>query len=313
MSTATVSFEVIDVATDSDSLVMLAAREYTSDYTALPNANLPKRLRQQLNAVYTHLTGEDLPLEENTFLVKAVEGSYNRLFGPVLNVGSDEVEGTQPDRLYIRWGPRYIPLTLGKGVMSREDGTELEVEFGTYNFSGRGEDPALFVSLETENGVTYQLPIAVRFEDYQNPIEAKALNVMFKKNPAQLLDVLQRVRAKSSGGGQNLDEVDLRFLEVGQAYEIVGYRPCKTKFGQSYRVVVKDYPEVGQNSEGWARPNMKKILAMGPDISEENPAEYIIRHREQTDDNKYRIQDTFLLSVQSQSYSDDEEALNLAF
>jgi hypothetical protein len=308
---STVTFEVINVSTDSDALVMLAAREYTSDYTALPNANLPKDLRRDLGRVFELLTGEEFPLEENTFLIKSVEGSYNRLFGPVLNVGNSEVEGTQDGQLYVRWGPRFIPLGLQKGSMTNYAGAELEVEFGTYNFSGRGEDAALFISYEADNGTTYQLPVAVRFTDWENPIEAKALNAMLKKSPDQILTVVQPASAKSGGGG-NLDEVDLRFLEVGQPYEIVGYRGCKTKFGNSYRVVVKDYPEEGQNSEGWARPGMKKILATSPDISEDNPAEYIIRHREQTDDNKYRIQDAFLLSVQTISEAGEGE-LNLNF
>lgn len=308
---ATVTFEVIDVATDSEALVMLAAREYTSDYTALPNANLPKALRNQLSLVYEFLTGEELPLEENTFLVKALDGSYNRLFGPVLNVGSSEVEGLEDSRLYIRWGQKYIPLNLSKGAMTLDDGREVEVEFGQYNFSGRGEDAALFVSYESDSGVTYQLPVAVRFEDWEHPVESKALNVMLKKSPEQILTVVQKAKAKGSSGG-NYEEVDLRFLEVGKSYEIIGYRSCKTKFGASYRVLVKDYPEIGQISEGWARPSMKKILATSPAITEEDPAEYIIRAREKTEDNKYRIQDAFLLSVQS--YSDDDgEGLNLVF
>ena len=76
--TATFQITTIDVSTSASSLASLSGREYNSEYTALPNANLPKTLRSELDTVFQFLTGEELPLEENTFLIKARDGIYFR-------------------------------------------------------------------------------------------------------------------------------------------------------------------------------------------------------------------------------------------
>ena len=180
MTTATFSVTTIDLSTNAPQLAPLSGREYTSEYTSLPNANLPKALRKDLNSIFQFLTEEELPLDENTFLIKSRDGVYFRLFGPVLKAGAEGVEGTSDGKLYIQWGPRYIPLTTVKGGFTKSDGTVIEAEFGSYNFSGRGEDPALFVSVDVEDGQLV-LPVAVRFTDWENPTEPKALNAILKK------------------------------------------------------------------------------------------------------------------------------------
>ena len=141
MSAATFSVTTIDLSTNAPQLAPLSGREYTSEYTSLPNANLPKALRKDLDTIFQFLTGEELPLDENTFLIKSRDGVYFRLFGPVLKAGADGVEGTADDQLYIQWGPRFLPLVAVKGGFTKPDGTLIEAEFGLYNFSGRGGLP----------------------------------------------------------------------------------------------------------------------------------------------------------------------------
>ena len=66
------TINTVDISTNAPSLAPLAGREYTSEYTSLPNANLPKGMRKDLDTVFQYLTTEELPLDENTFLIKSV-------------------------------------------------------------------------------------------------------------------------------------------------------------------------------------------------------------------------------------------------
>lgn len=309
---ATFNITTIDLSTNSPQLAPLSGREYTSEYTSLPNANLPKALRKDLNTVFEFLTGEDLPLDENTFLIKARDGVYFRLFGPVLKAGASGVEGTEDGNLYIQWGPRYMPIGVVKGGFTTGDGREMEAEFGSYNFSGRGEDPALFVSVDTEDGQIV-LPVAVRFSDWENPTEPKALNALMKKKPEDVIALIQKVTAKGSGSsGPRIEadsEVDFRELEVQVPYEVINYYPCKTSYGLTYRIMINNFPEEGQVAGAWAHSSIRPLLSTKPEITREKPATLTLRSKEEMDNGRIRIRSTLLLSQQEAG----EEDLNLDF
>lgn len=312
MSVATFSVTTIDLSTNAPQLAPLAGREYTSEYISLPNANLPKALRKDLDVVFQFLVGEELPLDENTFLIKSRDGVYFRLFGPVLKAGAEGIEGTSDGKVYIQWGPRYLPLTLVKGGFVRPDGTEIEAEFGSYNFSGRGEDPALFISVDTESGQLV-LPVAVRFSDWENPTEPKALNALLKKKPEDVIALVQKVTAKGSGGsGPRIEadsEVDFRELDVQVPYEVINYYPCKTSYGLTYRIMINNFPEEGQIAGAWAHSSIRPLLSTKPEITREKPATLTLRSKEELDNNKIRIRSTLLLSRQEAG----EDDLNLDF
>lgn len=309
MTAAAFSVTTIDLSTGSPSLAPLSGREYSSEYTSLPNANLPKALRKDLSTVFEFLTGEELPLDENTFLIKARDGVYSRLFGPVLKAGADGVEGTANGALYVQWGPKFIGLNAVKGGFTLANGTEVEAEFGSYNFSGRGEDPALFISVDTEEGQLV-LPVAIRFTDWENPVDPKALNAMLKKTPASVVDLIAPVAERKSGGRVETDaEADFKELEIDFPYQVVNYYPCKTSYGVSYRVAIKDYPVEGSIAGAWAHSSIRPLLATKPEITEEKPAVLTIRSREELDNGKIRMRATLLLAAQEAG----EGGLNLDF
>ena len=311
MSVTTFSVTTIDLSTNAPQLAPLAGREYSSEYTSLPNANLPKALRKDLDVIYQFLTGEELPLDENTFLIKSRDGVYFRLFGPVLKAGAEGVEGTADNQLYIQWGPRYLPVNMVKGGFTTPDGKELEAEFGSYNFSGRGEDPALFISVDTEAGQLV-LPVAVRFTDWENPVEPKALNALLKKKPQDVLSLVQQVTAKGTGGGNRIEadsEVDFRELDVQVPYEVINYYPCKTSYGLTYRILINNLPEEGKVAGAWAHSSIRPLLSTKPEITREKPATLTLRSKEEMDNGRIRIRSTLLLSRQEVS----EEELNLDF
>lgn len=317
MASATVfTVNTIQVGTGSPDLAPLAGRLYNSQFTSLPNSCLPKSVRKSLDKVFLALTGEELPLEENTFLIKAEDGVYARLFGPILKAGSDDVEGTEAGSAYIQWGNRYIPVSLGKeGVTVGINGqpVSLEAEFSEFNFSGRGDDPALMIAVDEEDGSGQViLPVAVRFVDWQNPPDTKALNAQMKKGKeAEILGLIQEVTAKGSGNSNRADhDIEFRDLEEGMSYSVVSYRSCETKYGTSYRITLADHPNEGETAECWAHSTLRPLLATKPEISEESPATLHIKEKSVSEkDGKVRIRCSMILSAQAE-ISDDDLDLN---
>lgn len=301
----------LDISTNSPEFVVLSGRQYSKDYTPLPNQNLPKGLRSDLERFFNFLTYEtELPLEENTFLIKSQDGAYTRIFGPVLKVGNSELEGLNDNELYIQWGPHFIPLKVEPGKILTKMGEEIDCEFGVYNFSGRGEDPALLISLDEGDGQVV-MPIVVRFEDWDNPLEAKALNTLLKKSPDKLIGVIQKATPKKSVSRvEATHDVNFGDLEVKQPYEVIGYYPCKTSYGISYRIFIKNYPEPDAVGCSWAHSSLRPLLSARPEITVENPASLVLHSKELTDTGKLRIRSSLFLS---HTESDDDTVLNLDF
>lgn len=314
-TTTAFTVNTINVGTSSPDLAPLAGREYPSQYVSLPNANLPKAMRRDLDKVFVSLTGEELPLEENTFLIKAEDGVYNRLFGPILKVGADGIEDTEAGKAYIQWGNRYIPVALGKtGVSVDINGqtVALEAEFSEFNFSGRGNDIGLMISVDEEDGSgQVVLPIAVRFIDWENPPEIKALNAMMKKGKdADILSLIQEVAARGTGRQRADHEIDFRDLDEGESFTVVSYRGVETKYGPSYRIILGDHPVVGETSECWAHASLRPLLATQPEISVEKPATINIKEKTVGTDGKVRIRCSMILSQQEEV---DGDALDINF
>ncbi len=315
-TTTTFTVKTINVGTGSPDLAPLAGREYSgTTYVPLPNANLPKAMRRDLDLVYTALTGEELPLEDSALLIKAEDGVYSRLFGPILKAGADDVEGTETGRAYIQWGNRYIPVSLGKdGVSVDINGqtVSLEAQFDEFNFSGRGNDHALMVSVDEEDGSgQVVLPLAVRFTDWEHPPEIKALNALMKKGmEAEILSLVQEVSARGGGRKRADHDIDFRDLDEGVMYQVTEYRGVNTQYGQSYRIILADHPVDGETAECWAHASLRPLLATQPEISAEKPAMLTIKDKTVGTDGKTRIRCSLILS-QQEEVSDD--ALNVNF
>lgn len=310
MAAATFTVNTIQVGTGSPDLAPLAGREYSSQYTALPNANMPKAMRRDLDKVFSALTGEELPLEENTFLIKAEDGVYTRLFGPVLKAGNDGVEDTKTGSAYIQWGNRYIPVSLTKEGVVTDSGT-LEAEFSEFNFSGRGEDISFMISVDEEDGNgQVVLPVSIRFIDWENPPEVKALNALMKKGKeADILSLIQQVAPRGQSRPRADEEIDFRELQENVNYEVISYRGVNTQYGTSYRILIKDYLEEGKTAECWAHASLRPLLSTQPEISEEKPATVTIKDKTILDSGKTRIRCSMILSAQEE-VADDSLDLN---
>jgi hypothetical protein len=171
-----------------------------------------------------------------------------------------------------------------------------------FNFSGRGTDPAIMVSVDEEDGSGQTvMPIAVRFIDFKNPPEPKILNSLLKKGKTdEILPLVQEVTPRGTGSRVDADhDIDFRELPIGQ-YQVTSYRAANTKYGTSYRIVIADYPNVGETAETWAHASLRQLLATAPEVSEEKPALLHIKDKEQMDDGKTRIRCTLLLTKQEE-------------
>jgi hypothetical protein len=139
------------------------------------------------------------------------------------------------------------------------------------------------------------------------------MNALVKKKPMDVVGLLQKVTAKGSGSAgpriEATDEVDFRELEVNVPYEVIGYYPCKTSYGLTYRILINNYPAEGSIAGAWAHSSIRPLLATKPEINQEKPATLTLRSKEELDSGKIRIRSTLLLAQQESSDND----LNLDF
>jgi hypothetical protein len=120
------------------------------------------------------------------------------------------------------------------------------------------------------------------------------------------------VTAKGAASGPRIEadeEIDFRELDVNVPYEVVGYYPCKTSYGLTYRILIDNLPEEGKVSGAWAHSSIRPLLATKPEINRDKPATLTLRSKEELDTGKIRIRSTLLLAQQEA----DESALNLDF
>ena len=121
------------------------------------------------------------------------------------------------------------------------------------------------ISVDEEDGSgQVVLPVAVRFIDWENPPEIKALNAMMKKDKdADILSLVQEVAARGTGRQRADHEIDFRDLDEGESFTVVSYRQVETKYGASYRIILGDHPVVGETSECWAHasPDLSSLLS----------------------------------------------------
>lgn len=298
------SLTIVEISSNSPDLVMLSGKSYKRDYTELPNGNLPVKLRKQLNLFYHKLSGKDFSLEDNTFIIKADNEVYSRLFGPILKVDEND------QNYVIQWGSTLFPLVAENSTFTL-NGNPLECEFDLYNFSGRGEDTCLMLYLDGENeGDVIGLPIAVRFSDWNNKLSSKELNSMLKKSPAKIKPYIQRYRKPEKAIIESDFEVDLRDFEIGRSYEVIGYYKCNTQYGINFRVFIKNPDGREGIGIGWVCPSLKNLLNVSPVISEACPAELKIISKKTLNEGKISLKANLVLHPQAVSAEDCNLDLN---
>lgn len=314
---------IINLNINNPFLSALASKIYKPGYTNVPDTALPKAIRQQLELFYRTLTGNELPADSSTLLVKASKdnGSFERLYVPSLFKRSEPQEGQSV--LFLKWGQTEIDLASGTKVglyLAREVGEDgkpnpnenLTIQFADAEF-GRGKDLALqFQLIDDASDQIIIFNAAIRLASYENKPELSALNVFAKRDIAKLAALIADAPGSGGGGGGGLPVCNLRDLELG-AYNITGYRAVKTKYGIKYILKFAPTPELNQPNEfeAWGDKNVNVSLGSvpAPIISLDAPAVLTILAKIPLDDNKIRLQVSFTIS----QYEATEGGLSLDF
>lgn len=292
----------IDTQLDDKNRARLEARSYDRAYTEIPNRALPETLSQALSIVHQGLTGETLPEQGSTFLVRADNtGTFKRLYSPTVYTNETQ------DGLVIRWGDNDIPLTIGEGGVASQSGDKkLKFSFKEEQV-GKYSEAVLSVSY-SKDGTVYSMPFPIKSADWENPVSADALDVLVDEAPQNIPSLLavapdpSKRGEGSSGPRMEGPVIKIAQLPLGE-YQVTTYRSRETQYGIDYmlQVVGIEEPFVGttrqQNTDTgeWedaeveivgqciVKPNnaLKKVLAAEPVITPQEPATLrVLEHSE---------------------------------
>jgi len=273
---------------DDKNRARLEARGYTKAYTDIPNSALPETYKEALGAIYSGLTGNDLPLDGCTFTVRSdANGTFKRLYSPT-------VFSTEDKGLIIRWGNEDIPLQVSEGKIGAPGAQKgLKLAFKEEQI-GKYTEPVLSVGFSA-GGTLFTLPVPIRSADYENKLTSDVLDMLLSENPDAIAEQVQVAsdptkRGESSGERLQGPFVKVAYLPIGE-YKITQYRAKDGQYGMDYflqAIVTEPFTApVRQQVDGeWTdvevevsdfcvvRPNgqLKKILAADPEITPDKPA-----------------------------------------
>jgi hypothetical protein len=292
----------IDINLSDTNRARLEARSYDRAYTEVPNRALPKQLAEEMGVIYQAISGEPMPEQGSTFLVRADNnGTFKRLYSPA--VYSNE----SGDGLVIRWGNEDIPLTVGEGGIRPSNGdAKAKMSFKEEQV-GKYSEAVLSVSY-SKNGVVTSMPFPIKSVNWQEPVSADALDVLLDEAP-QNIPALCAVAPDPSkrGEGSSGPRMEGPIIKIAQLplgeYQVTTYRSRETQYGIDYlmQVVGIEEPFVGTarqqdpNTGEWGdveveivgqcivKPNnaLKKVLSADPVITPQQPATlHVLEHGE---------------------------------
>lgn len=276
----------VKVTLSEVNMARLSAKTWDDMYTQVPNTKLPDVLKQQLGVIYNTLTGEAFPQVGSTYLVRADNGVFKKVYSP-------SVYKTEEGNVIIRWGLADIPLVVETGKISAPNGNKKAKFSVREDASSKYPETVLSVSAN-EDGTLYTMSFPIRFADWENPLSADALGMLLDEAPDSIVESLAVApdpNKKPSSSTRLVGPlVKIAHLPLG-SYTVIGYTSREGNFGMDYEMqVVVDEPFVAptkqKNDAGvWedvevevenlvrVKPNnsIKKILAASPVITATNP------------------------------------------
>ena len=319
----------IDIQLDDKNRARLEARSYDRAYTEIPNRALPATMSDALSVIHQGLTGEGLPEQGSTFLVRADNsGTFKRLFSPAVYANEGQ------DGLVIRWGSEDIALKVGDGGVTSESGDKkLKFSFKEEQV-GKYSEAVLSVSY-SKDGTVYSMPFPIKSANWEEPVSADALDVLADEAPQNIPALLAVAPDPSKRGeGSSGPRMEGPIIKVAQLpigeYQVTTYRSRETQYGMDYllQVVGIEEPFVGTarqqdpNTGEWGdaevevvgqcivKPNgaMKKTLAAEPIITPQTPATlHVLEHFQ------YNGYDCAKVKLQCESFAAAADAFSLDF
>ena len=313
----------LKVSLSENNLARLGAKTWADMYTQVPNTKLPEVLKQQLGVIYNTLTGENFPQVGFTYLVRADNGVFKKVYSP-------SVYKTEEGNVIVRWGLADIPLVVETGKISAPKGNKKAKFSVREDSSGKFPETVLSVSVN-EDGTLYTMSFPIRFADWENPLSADALGMLLDEAPDSIVESLAVApdpNKKPTSSTRLVGPlVKIAYLPVG-SYSVIGYTTREGNFGIDYemQVVVGDpfvAPTKQKNEAGvWedvevqvenlvrVKPNtaIKKILAASPVITPANPETLeILEHGE------YNGYPTAKAKLSTTNFAVDESSVDLNF
>lgn len=332
---ASTTLKKIDINLDGKNAARLAMKQYTRDYTSIVNTALPATLKGELEVVYEFLTDTELPLNDYTFLVKARDGRFSRVFSPAVYV-------SKIDRhLVIKWGAEFIPVLIEEGELKLKNAKKCKLVFKQEKVGGY-DSPVLTLSFTTPAKEMYSMSFPIRRVSLEDNIESEELEMYLDNNDiSTLLDQIQEQpdpssstnseeRDKYSTGEKLLgDIVKVSNLPIGE-YPITAIRRYQNAYGIQH-LVQTDIPaeksfvtsvSFQDDDSNWQREDreivgkvvlkanskLNKLLLSDPVVSEENPATLVIL--EKGEFNGYPVSKVDLLCDE---YTSDAELFDISF
>lgn len=317
---------------NEDSVNRLQARTYSDNFTAVPNRVLTGEVFGALSSLYKSLTGNDLPPEANTYLVKAEGGIFQRLYCPQVfrNANYESGEAViSNDELVIRWGEELIPLKVGEKSLVLPKG--LKAKFSSQKRGKYDVATIVFVSSAKDNKYRVEFTLRSASNEEGEGIDPMTLDTYLEDGDiADFLDCFQPLPDPAKKGGLMRGEyiVKLGYLPLGR-YNISDYRVRRGgKYGPQVTLEVEipqefigpatykkgdEWVTEEKSISEWARvrPNSKlaNIFLAEPVVNSDNPV--VIDITEHGDYNGHPT--TKFEVVQGAMFEDDETSIKLNF
>lgn len=218
------AINVLPVCIETRELARLASKQYSKNYTNVDNSKLPKALKTNLGIVYKALFDTEIPEDDYTYTVRAVDGIFSRLYGPSLGIFPDETEPFAA----IKWGEKFYKLNE----------KDLKLNIGVYNFTGRGDDECLYVTVR-EGKETYKLPVSIKSiwddttNEYQD-IDVAEVEAAIDEGTS-LVGLIGTHYVYNGGDGEqkNTQSFGVNDLPEG-VYTVTSFEAKSTSWGENY-------------------------------------------------------------------------------
>lgn len=326
------SLHKIDIGLDPKNNARLAMKEYSKEYTNVPNTSLPQNLFNDLNVIYQYLYDTELPLNDYTFLIKARDGKFSKVYSPAIYVSRLD------KNLVIKWGSEFIPILIDNGELKLKNGKKCKLVFKQEKVNGY-DNPVLTSSFSVGKEM-YSMSFPIRRVSLEDNIEADELEMYLESNDVNtLMEQIQEPPESSNddnkdsyvGTGDKLvgDIIKTSYLPLG-TYDVTAVRRYKNTYGIQH-LIQTEIPDdnkfvatvSSQDDEGnWvqeekeisgkvilkANSKLNKLLLSDIIVSEEKPAKLTILEK-----GTYNGYPTVKLDLQCEEYTLDKELFDISF
>jgi len=283
------------ISTENASLGAYTGRRYNKGFNSISFTDLEsvsKNTSKSLSVLYRVFAGIEPEADATAISIAVESGAFKRFYGPTLS--------QKDDQLAIDFNGTALTFETKKGALiaGLPEGVDVKLGFESIDLNGFKET-TFKVSIFIESSDTllvFNLPI--RFADYkaEKATTTDVLSTMLERKPKDLVAKLDTPYAGSDFDGPTLK---LGQLITGEVYAITSVRAVNTTHGSSYMFTIEPttpgqtYLEVAsiedteeevalEQAEVWSNQPLKSFFGSQPNITQENPAQLLIRGKKAT-------------------------------